>query len=320
MPRPNFFIIGAPKCGTTALVEYLRGHRQALLSVPKEPHYFAPDLPGYREVDSLERYEALFATADRQRWRVGEGSVFYLFSQMAARLTRSYAPEARIIALVRNPLEMIPSYHAQLQYSRDEDEADLEVAWKRMRVRRRGEYVPRHCRSPQLLRYDRIARYGEQLTRWLDAFGPAQVKIVLFDDLRADTDGVYRDVLRFLELPDDGRRGFRPINTRRRQLSNWLADFTERTPPRLVRLALAARQQLGVARWGILDTLRRWNTAPAPPTPLAPWLHSAICEAYAEDVGRLSRLVQRDLSGWLRADAVTSRASVPAVEPPGSPA
>ena len=85
--RPDFFILGAPKCGTTALSEYLRRHPRVFVSRPKEPHYFCADFdyyyaPGQR---TEEHYLRLFAEADEGHLAVGEASVWYLYSEDAAR-------------------------------------------------------------------------------------------------------------------------------------------------------------------------------------------------------------------------------------------
>ena len=73
--RPNFFIVGAPKCGTTALSHYLRQHPRIFFSLPKEPHYFATDLPRYRMVTHEPAYLEYFRGAGPQHTAVGEGSV-----------------------------------------------------------------------------------------------------------------------------------------------------------------------------------------------------------------------------------------------------
>ena len=299
MPRPNFFIIGAPKCGTTALHRFLGRHSQVFVATPKEPHYFAPDLPGYRDVKSREAYEQLFAPAAANQWRLGEASVFYLYSRESAPRIRRYAPQARIIALVRNPLDLLPSFHSQLLYSRDEDEPELSRAWQLMAQRRAGQRIPRHCRAPELLRYDRFARLGEQLERWYDAFTPEQIHVLFFEDLVANTSTELARLLSFLKLPDEGPRELDHVNSRRAHRWSWLADFTQRTPQPLVNAALALKNVAGIKRLGVLDALRRWNETRPLQAPLESWLQAAIADCYADDVARLGRLTGRDLSHWL---------------------
>lgn len=75
MRKPTFFIIGAPKCGTTALSEYLREHPNVFVSIPKEPHYFAEDFVRYRRVETLKDYMDIFRSASDKHFTVGEVSV-----------------------------------------------------------------------------------------------------------------------------------------------------------------------------------------------------------------------------------------------------
>ena len=71
-PKPNFFIIGAPKCGTTALSEYLRSHPSVLISEPKEPHYFSTDIDTRYAIRDLEGYRACYAGASAAHQLIGE--------------------------------------------------------------------------------------------------------------------------------------------------------------------------------------------------------------------------------------------------------
>ena len=101
MRKPDFFIVGAPKCGTTALYEYLRPHPNVFMSTVKEPHFFAKDLGSYPHIKTDEEYAALFAGANEQHLRVGEASVYYLRSAVAIPNIREFNPDARLIAMFR---------------------------------------------------------------------------------------------------------------------------------------------------------------------------------------------------------------------------
>ena len=103
---PNFFIIGAPKSGTTALGVYLGEHPDIFMCDPKEPQYFTFDLPGHRGVRTWEEYQALFPDQDRNVHAVGEASVWYLYSKVAVQEIATYRPDARLIVLLRRPDEM----------------------------------------------------------------------------------------------------------------------------------------------------------------------------------------------------------------------
>src|ERR1017187_7380133 len=150
LPPPDFVIVGAPKCGTTAAFATLQKHPQLFLPDIKEPHYFAYDFPGYRGVRTVEDYDRLFADAERKQLR-GEASVSYLSSKEATAAILRRRPDAKFIALVRNPLDMFVSWHNQCLKALDEDEQDPERAWMLQSERAQGRRIPRLCKEPSFL-------------------------------------------------------------------------------------------------------------------------------------------------------------------------
>ncbi|MGD9695979.1 MAG: sulfotransferase domain-containing protein [Thermoleophilia bacterium] len=299
---PNFFIVGAPKCGTTALSEYLRDHPRVFMSQPKEPHFFCSDFdyyyaPGRRGED---HYLALFDGADERHLAVGEASVWYLFSEDAARNIAAFDPAARIVVMVRNPVDLVPSLHSQLLYTLDEDEPDLARAWELQRARARGEHVPATARVPWFLQYGDAARLGAQLRRVYASFPREQVKVIVFDDLRADTGGVYRQTLAFLGVPDDGRTDFPRVNENKVHQSGAVARFTQRPPGVLVAAARGVKRATGIRRLGVMTRLRRRNRQVVQRDGLSPELRRALADHFRDDVAELGELIGRDLSAWTR--------------------
>jgi len=197
LDRPNLFIVGAPKCGTTALATYLGEHPQIVMSFPKEPHYFSTDLPGLATAKTLTEYLKMFSGITERTRVVGEASVNYLHSQTAIPAIREFAPQTKIIAMVRNPLTWLPSYHSQLLRVREED-VPFEEALRLQTERRADRNLPRHCRAPAILQYFDVGRFGHQIARLLDIFPREQVKIIIYEDFRRDTKRDYDDVLTFL--------------------------------------------------------------------------------------------------------------------------
>ncbi|MFQ5570582.1 MAG: sulfotransferase, partial [Rhodothermales bacterium] len=120
MCRPDFFIVGAPKCGTTAMFRYLQEHPEIYLP-KKEFHHFGSDLrpPNYqgRNRDRAV-YLSLFAGVTTEK-RIGEASVWYLYSKKAAREIKAFAPEADVIIMLRNPVEMMYSLYSLFLWVRD---------------------------------------------------------------------------------------------------------------------------------------------------------------------------------------------------------
>src|SRR5262245_29668254 len=125
MRKPDFFIVGAPKCGTTAIFEYLAPHPEVFLA-PKEPHFFGSDIRSIRQVNEAE-YLKLFGSAENEL-RLGDASVFYFYSNVAPQEIREFSPDARIIISLRNPVDMVYSLHSQLVFSLEDEIEDFETA------------------------------------------------------------------------------------------------------------------------------------------------------------------------------------------------
>jgi Sulfotransferase domain len=299
MKLPNFFIVGAPKCGTTAISEYLRTHPRVFMCHPKEPHYFAIDIPGYRRVRDWEAYRSLFRRADGNCLASGEASVFYLYSEAAIEEIRKTLPDARLLIMLRNPLELAVSMHAQALLSRDENVDDFVRAWDMCQERRNGRGVPRRCRDRKILLYDQLPLLGHQLQRLLTTFPATQVRWWFFEDFAADPGEVYREILSFLSVPDDGRREFDAINSRRRARSQLLAQFSQKPPRALSRSAMRLKEALGISRWGVMDAVRKVNFVPAQRTELSAGLRDRMKEHFAPDIGLLESVTGRDLGHWL---------------------
>jgi len=211
---PDFFIIGHEKCGTTALYETLRAHPQIFMPAVKEPQFFArnPHTPEGnggvksfeqtgRHEETLEQYLSLFSAA-AARELVGEASTFYLWSHVAAGRIAAMRPDAKIIAILREPSSFLYSLHLQMLQNRSETEKDLRRALALEDARREGRQIPRYTYWPQTLMYSEHVRYVEQLRRYEGAFSPEQMLVLIYDDYRADNEGTVRRVLRFLEVHD----------------------------------------------------------------------------------------------------------------------
>jgi hypothetical protein len=298
---PNFFIVGAPKCGTTALYRYLRPHPGVFMPKIKEPHFFARDLDSYPRIKSLEDYRGLFMSARPEHLAVGEASVYYLRSTVALANIRAFNPEARIIAMFRNPVEMVYSLHSQLLFMREENEPEFERAWRLQERRRQGLDLPPRVRSPQLVQYAEIGRFGTQVQRVLASFPADQVKLILYDEFAASPRVVYDDVLAFLDLPHDGRSEFPRINENKRARLSWLSELYRKPPVTLHRAFRGLKRALGsetvtAVRNRIVDL----NTARAGRDPLSPELRAELVDTFREEVALLGRIMGRDLSHWSR--------------------
>ena len=297
--KPNFFIVGAPKCGTTALYEYLRPHPHIFMPEIKEPHFFAKDLGSYPRIKTLEEYRELFAEATEIHQRVGEASVYYLRSTVAIPNIHGFNPEARILAMFRNPVDMVYSLHAQLLYVGEENEPDFETAWRMQERRRRGIDVPPRTRSPLLVQYEQVGQFGTQAQRLLSTFPRAQIKVILYDDFAASPEQVYDEVIEFLQIPHDGKMEFPRINESKRARLDWLQRFSQKPPPAL--RAAFRNIKRAVGGEGMAEVKKRiveLNTVTERRSPLTPGFRAELVDTFREEVALLGRLLERDLSHW----------------------
>jgi Sulfotransferase domain len=205
---PDFFVVGQPKCGTTALYEILRDHPEIFMPGHKEPNYFITDAHYRNTPESLDEYLGLFEPAEPGQ-RVGEASVLYLASTTAAKGIAEHNPEAKIIAILREPAALLRSFHRQVVESRVEVERDLRAALAAEPLRRQGRKIHRGgADQAPMLFYSAHVHYVEQLRRFSDRFSEDQMLILLYDDFHADNAVVVARILDFLEV--DSSRELRP--------------------------------------------------------------------------------------------------------------
>ena len=262
-PRPNLFIVGAPKCGTTTLYHALRQHPEVFMSPVKEPRYWSSDLRAsglsfhcrhvrrhlfslrglstlprcwlarrriapaeWLGVPRLDDYLSLFAEADpeRHRW-LGEASPDSLWSEVAAERISAFEPAARIVVALREPVAYLASIHREtLSGVVGETEPSLRRALQLEPKRRVGREVPCSVRFPFTVFYRLQAEFDVQIERFLRVFDRSQLHFVLLEDLAADPVATVDALLGFLDLP----RVARALDLRPRNVSgqSGLGDLT----------------------------------------------------------------------------------------------
>jgi len=227
---PDFYIVGHAKCGTTALYEMLNEHPRIFMPALKEPLYFATDLRlrfQRRAAGSLPTelgdYLALFVGAAPGQI-VGEASSSYLWSHEAAAGIAALRPDAKIIAILREPASFLRSLHLQLLQNHIETEKDLRRAIELEPERQAGRRIPKRSVRPQALFYSERVRYVEQLRRYREVFPEEQLLVLIYDDFRADNEGTVRRVLQFLGIEDAVAVGAREANPTVRMRSHLLDD------------------------------------------------------------------------------------------------
>ncbi|MBF0445136.1 MAG: sulfotransferase [Magnetococcales bacterium] len=292
MNKPNFFIIGAPKCGTTSMAAWLTAHPQIYMSPIKEPHYFNMDHK-HGEIKTLSSYNAQFADANGQEKAIGEASVWYLTSKVAVANILKFNPDAKFIVMLRNPIEMVTSLHDQMLFSQYEHIEDFTQAWQLQEERKNGKAIPASCVEPQFIIYGDRCKLGEQLQRLYAQVPHKQVHVITMDQLKKDPQKEYKKTLEFLNVPDDGRIDFAVHNLAKARRSLPLRKAVEW----LGRLKIALGITGGL---GILNAIEKNNQKTRKRPPLPPQTKLILQDHFRDDIHLLEKLLERDFSHWLK--------------------
>lgn len=285
--KTDFFIIGAPKCGTTALYEYLKTHPDIFLPAVKEPTYFAEEFRNGRSyISTPTAYTALYKPATANQI-TGDASPFYLYSATAIQNILRCNPNAKFIALIRNPIDMLPSYHAQALRVLIQPEQDLETAWN----------TQSQSKIPNL-HYKQVCSLGSQLKTLMETVPEVQRHIILFDDFKSDTSKAYQTVLSFLNLPNDNRTDFARVNQRAKLRSSALQKALRGTYYILKPLKPLINA-LGLRPFSKLSKLNQ-TKATTSKTTISPAFEKTLTNEFIPQIKLLEQLLERDLSHWYK--------------------
>ena len=290
--KPNFFIIGAPRSGTTSLYMYLKSHPQVFFNdtarhffAKKEPNFFCTDFSNkMRKVVDKKKYLKLFEGANQFR-AVGEASTWYLFSKEAIPRINVFNPDAKFIAIVRNPIDVVYSSFLTARYYLNENVRSFKKSWHLQDKRKEGKSIPRWCRDPKLLQWGKIAKTGEQIERLLHFVPREKVKIIVFDDFINNTKKVYKEVLDFLDLEYKGKKDF-PVYNKKRNIRFTFVGF----------ILNKLYQYNNKINW---RKFFQWNIIKKYKYDLDPNFRKELKKYFKKDVQILSKILNRDLTHWL---------------------
>jgi Sulfotransferase family len=314
-PLPNFFIVGAPKAGTTSLYHYLDQHPDVYMSPVKEPCHFSEEirlqnfsqeiLPGV-EADLRAQQEYLRGPMTEKRFggvgmewddylrlfenvkgeaAIGEASVLYLWSKTAARNIQLRVPNARILMVLRDPVgrafsQYLDGITAGVLHGsfRDYIEACLSSQSEKISLVR-----------PSL----ELGLYSAEVKRYLDRFTWKNVHIVLYDDLQQQQAKVLAGIFDFIAVdsnfsPDTSHRYLIPRVPRSLRLGHFLKKHQV--------WQRAAKMKPSPVRSFVKKLLVR----PAGATTVNPRDRQFLLDHYRDDIQKLAVLLDRDLAAWLR--------------------
>ncbi|MEH6588769.1 MAG: sulfotransferase [Halioglobus sp.] len=295
MKIPNLFLVGAPKCGTTSLYRYLRQHPEIYMSGIKEPHFFGSDLGSDKYIRNEKEYLSLFSSRQDERI-VGEASVYYLYSEQAAREIHAFNQASRIIIMLRNPVDMICSLHSQAVSSGNEDIIDFSDALDAEGDRRLQRRIPDIADFPQGLLYSDIASYPQQVIRYLERFGDRQVHVILFEDFVDSPARIFRETLEFLSLEDcEFQVNFDTENPNRRLRSVGLEHYLKRRTG----IRSTMKRISPSVYSSMYSVFHRLNAVISRRQEMDPHLRASLCDVFEPDVLELSEIIGRDLTSWM---------------------
>jgi hypothetical protein len=280
---PNFVIVGAMKCGTSSLAKWLGDHPDAWVVPEKELHFFNQ---GWDR--GLAWYESRF-TASNGQARVGEASPTYLVDLDCHDRMASVLPDARLVAMVRDPVDRAYSHYWHWRERMGETRTFEQVVDDELAGKPGADRLVWNPERPEEYSYLGPGVYLKQLEHLASRFERGQLKVIVFDDLSEKPAEVFRDVCRFLDLGVDQvpESVGRVENSFRYYYPRWLWAFFVRVRiGRFIPARAAGALHRAMVRTG------------DPYPPMDPAVRARLGSWYADDNRALGEWLGRDLSQW----------------------
>lgn len=299
MTLPNFLLIGAAKSGTTAIYTYIKQHPEIFMSTPKELRFFS--YPGsypegldekyiHKGVTSLDEYVAHFDDVKDEK-AIGEASPMYIYTPDTAERIKAAIPNVKLLAILRNPTDR--AYSAYMHAIREWNEPAESF---REALEKEPERI--EAKWGLLWHYTNAGFYFEQLDRYYKIFNRDQIKVVLYDDLVNDPQGLMRDIFEFLGvdptfIPDTSARP----NVSGFPKSPWFHKFMHRlfmedNPIKYFSRILFPKK----LRQGVMVNMRLMNLEKRI---MPDDIRAELNDLFRDDIRRLENLINRDLAFWI---------------------
>lgn len=296
--KPDFFLIGAPKAGTTSLCRYLAEHPHIYMPPQRELLFWFRDLTGDEAAETIAGYWEHFSGAGEHHQAIGEWTVTYLASVRAVPQILQHVPDPRFIVMLRHPVDLAYAWHTEMLRGGHETVEDFEVAWSLDGDRSEGRNLSRPDVVHWWLRYRRIASLGTQLERLYSLVPREQVFVRLLSDLGENPRRLYVELLNFLGVDDDHRADFPRMNQNYTLRSSGLAKLTDNRSKLRQTVSTRLKQIIGVPNAELLGAFRRFNQKPVKRPALCPAFRAQLCEELRPEVEILQHLLDRDISDW----------------------
>ena len=306
MVMPNFLMIGAPKSGTSSIYNYLQQHPQIYMSPEKEPHFFTLenekiDFQGPGDegrfdnaVTQLEDYLKLFDGVSEEI-AIGEASTTYLSSVKAPERINHYIPNAKLIAVLRNPIDA--AYASFLHLVRDGDEPLIDFA---LALQAEEQRISQNWEG--IWHYTKRGLYSVQLKRYFDVFKPEQIKVYLYEDFKSNPVKILQNIFVFLGV----EHTFTPDMSSKYNVSGMpkypvLNKFMVKPNALKSTINTLLPQEF---RGYLAHQLKNWNFNQFQKPQMPVEVREKLSREYREDILQLQDLIQQDLGHWLESTKI----------------
>lgn len=292
--KPNFFIVGAPKCGTSSISFYLNQHPDVFMA-KTELHFFGKDLHEKNKISEAD-YLTHFQKSSHKKI-IGDKSVWYLYSKTAAKEIRSYSPNAKILIMLRNPVTFLQSLHSQNIYDCNEDVIDFQTAISLDEERKKGLQLPNAVDYYILPSYLDAALFSEQIQRYLTNFGKENVHILILEEFKKDAKKGTESVLEFLGLIKDESIMYPIINENKKLRSISLHRFIK-MPKKWQKKTIRILIPFKPIRHYIMSTILKKNKKVEPRKAISSELSSRLKMFYEEEIKKIETVIGREIPDW----------------------
>lgn len=301
MKKPNLFIAGHPRSGTSSLHNYLNQHPEIFMTTIKEPNYFARDF--HEESDNFHKKKLYLPyRTEKQylrlynRWNnekiAGEASWTNLYSKVAAKEIYDFNQRAKIIIMFREPVDFLYSYHSAAFFALGEDCKEFIEALTVENERKNGKCLSKRVITPSWLYYSDFIKYAEQVNRFLSVFPVDQIKIIVFESFINEIQNVYKEILEFLNVDTNFTPEFNIINPNKKLKWPKLKKYTLDSPYFRKTLRLLFSDDIYAA---MKKFYKEKIVIYQPRPPLDKSLRKALMTKFKGEVEKISELCQIDL-------------------------
>ena len=282
----DFFIVGAPKAGTTSLFYYLNKNKGICMSSIKEPNFFSSQDLKIQKIyydslilDNLKEYERIFTPKNKQQI-IGEASVSYLFYPNVANRIFDYNPRSKIIIILRDPVERAFSHYSM----------DLRLGHVKQSLDELFDLGLNNKDNLFFQQYILLGQYYEQVNRYIEVFGRENICVKFYDELKLDASSFYSDILKFLQQENDHNIDFNQPFNKSKLPSNKFIKWLYSWP--IIRKISLIFLPLSVIEFININFFKENNNI------ITNDLKSKLHSFFLEDIEKLEKLLSKDLKSW----------------------